>query len=198
MSLEKLVSVVVLVTLVIGALANFYRNRDPYRAYFHQHADHFLTTHVIDSEIRPWRCLEWRLRGMPGNALYRALWELYQDKQLIFTNETFFDTALLSRVVGKEVQFAPAGQSGLEFGIDQLLKKARYSFFYSRFTFSPLAERAPDSCDKLSAELKPLSFPLMIILLPASSEEDRFVHAVHHGKYLFFIPSNSPVLELTR
>jgi hypothetical protein len=198
MSLEKLVSVVVLVTLVIGALANFYRNRDPYRAYFHQRADHFLTTHMIDSEIQPWRCLEWRLRGMPGNALYRALWELYRDKQLILPNDTFFDTALLRQALGKEVQFAPGGQPDLDFDMDQLLKKARYSFFYSRFTFSPLAEKAPDSCDNLSTETKPLSFPLMIILLPASSEEDRFVHAIHHGKYFFFIPSNSPVLELTR
>lgn len=198
MALKKLVSVGVLLVLVIGALANFYRNRDPYRAYFHQRADHFLTTHVIDSEIQPWRCLEWRLRGMPSKVLYQALWELYRDKQLILTNDTFFDTALLSQVVAKEVQIAPAGQPGLEFDIEQLLKKARYSFFYSRFTFSPQAEEAPDSCDELVAGSMPLSFPVMIILLPASSEADRFVHAVHLDKYLFFLPSNSPVLELTR
>ena len=198
MSVKKLVSVGVLLALVLGALANFYRNRDPYRAYFHQRADHFLTTHVIDSEIQPWRCLEWRLRGMPSKVLYQSLWELYRDKQLILTNDTFFDTALLSQVVAKEVQIVPAGQPGLVFDTNQLLKKARSSFFYSRVTFSPLAEEAPDTCDELVAGSKPLSFPVMVVLLPASSAADRFVHTVHLGKYLFFIASSAPVLEMSR
>lgn len=197
MSVKKLVSVGVLLALVFGALANFYRNRDPYRAYFHQRADHFLTTHVIDSELRPWHCLELRLR-MPSKALYQALWELYRDKQLILNNDFFFDTALLSRVVAKEVQIAPADQPDLAFDIEQLLKKARYSFFYSRFTFSPLAEEPPDTCDESIVRSKPFTFPVMVVLLPANSEAERFVHTVHLGKYLFFIASSAPVLELSR
>lgn len=195
LSLKKLLHAGVIALLVLCALANFYRNRDPYRAYFHQRADHYLTTHLMDSELQPYDCLEFRLRTVPSETFYQAVRELYAGNQLLIPDDVYFEAERLAVATGKHPlkQAVPSGAP--EGAVAALLREARYSFLYSPLAFSPLRMDVHMRCDEYVSPWEEGDFPLLVVLVPAGSDEpDARVLGVRHGKYLFFLPAGHPLL----
>lgn len=194
----------VIALLALGALANFYRNRDPYKAYFYSRADHYLTTHLMDSDLnRDCLELEYRMQGKVTPNFFQAIRKAYKGKQLVVPNDFFFDINTLAEATGKDALVLETQQHIPEQTIDSLLRQGECSFFYSPLFFSPLKadalvinrgkQSAP--CLKYKSPWKNGDFPLLMILMPAGASDDPFINVIHHDKYLFFIPSRHPALE---
>jgi hypothetical protein len=203
MILKKLFHAGVIALLVLCALANFYRNRDPYRAYFHQRADHYLTTHFIDSTFSTDGSLERRLAGMASLAFYAGIHDLYKGKTLILPDDCLFDCAHLRIATGKDVivQASRAHLSSVE--LASLLRQGRYSFFYDRHFFNSSADKSTKPCNhnsdasrqenaRLDGKHAP---PVLMVLLPAVPFNDPFVQVLLIDKYLLFVPSQHPILD---
>lgn len=193
-----------IVLLALGALANFYRNRDPYRAYFYPRADHYLTTHLLDSSLNQNDCLEYRIRGKATHQFFQAIRELYNDKQLIVPDDYLFDLNNLAEETGKEVLIQYNQPRLPDQNIGFLLRQAKYSFFYSPLVFSPLkpnhlkikSEKSVDPCLNYESPWKKGTFPLLMILMQGGAADDPFIRVLHIDKHLIFIPSKHPALEL--
>lgn len=194
----------ILGVMTLCALANLYRNRDPYKAYIHSRADYYLTTHLLDTEFSQ-KCneLEYRLSGKISTNFFQVLQQLYNGKQIILTNDILFDLNVLAEKTGLRTSIGTPAKVLTKEVIDALLLQARYSFFYSPLVFSPLTSEAMIFNNKIKSERcltfippwQKSDFPLLIILLPAGSSEDSGIRVIHQGKYLFFIPSQHPMLR---
>lgn len=192
---KKLLHAGVIALLVLCALANFYRNQDPYRAYFHQRKDHYLTTHLIDSELQPFSQLECRMRSVPPEVFYQAVMELYAGKQLLVPGGGFFESERLQSSIGIQLLKQATPFEMAESAVTVLLREARYSFLYSPLAFSPLRIDVHVRCDEYNSPWQEGEFPLMVVLVPGSHGEPNVIQGVRHGKYLFFLPDTHPVLR---
>jgi hypothetical protein len=188
-------------------MANFYRNRDPYKAYFHSQGDKYLTTHLLESVEFNFghSCLdlEYRLGSSINSYFFQAIHELYQGKKLIVPNDYFFNIDKLEEATGEAVLMQDLQLHISENNIDSLLQQGKYSYFYSPFLFSTLNESdfAIDKgkylfrCFQYVHPWGKEDFPLLIVLLKNESSSTLSYTVLHHGKYLFFLPSDHPMLE---
>lgn len=204
MTSRKFVYAGILGLLFLVSLANFYRNRDPYRAYFYPRSDQYLTTHLLESEFdSTCRELEYRLQRKTTPNFYRAVAELYQGRELVVENAFLLDDRKLAAATGAAVSVRDSAYRFLtQDDIELLLQQVGYSFFYSPQSFSSLDARVFVKKKRKRAvrclEYKPpwdeFPFPLLMILLPDDTEAASSISVVHTGKYLFFLPSCHPAL----
>ena len=93
---KKTLYTLVLTILLLCSIANLYRNRDPYRSYFHVRNDQYMTTHLLDSDFKH-DCLEleYRLSNRVGAHFFKALKVLYPNTQFIISETYLFDKSKL-------------------------------------------------------------------------------------------------------
>ena len=213
---KKTLYTLVLTILIICSIANFYRNRDPYRSYFHVRNDLYMTTHLLDSDFNH-DCLEleYRLSNRVGTHFFKALKELYPNKQFIISETYLFDKSKLKEATGNEILISSNVPEDLhDYSIDSLLNQAQYSYFYSPFIYSSINQRElytktqrkdyrsfsskEDRCFSYKYPWTKDDFPILIVLLPNKFPDSPLIRILKIGKYLFFIPSQHSILKFTK
>lgn len=206
--LRKTLYTLVLTLLLLCSIANFYRNRDPYRSYFHVRNDQNMTTHLLDSSFNH-DCLEleYRLSNKVGTYFFKALKEIYPNKQFIISDTYLFDKSKLKDATGNEIIISNnVPQSLHNHSIDSLLHQAQYSFFYSPFIYSSIdknelytqTQKKKNLCFSYKHPWTKDDFPLLIVLLPNKFPDSPSIRLLRSGKYLFFIPSQHSILKFTK
>ena len=207
---RKILYTFILILLFLCSIANFYRNRDPYKAYFHVRNDQYMTTHLLDSGFNKDGCLEleYRLSSKVGKAFFKALKEIYPNKQFIISNTYLFDKDKLKNATGNKIIITGNVPQPLNnLSIEYLLHQAQYSFFYSPFIYSSIdpsdlytqTKKKNDLCFSYKHPWTKDDFPLLIVLLPNNNAPNSSsITILRSGKYLFFIPSQHSILKFTQ
>lgn len=207
MDIRKGICLAILALLLLCSLANFYRNRDPYRAFFFVQDDRYLTTHLLKSDLdRSCLELETRLSGKVSPHFYRAIQHYYGGKKIVVEDDRYFDIQQMAETTGVEFNLQGERFKVMAKDVPLLLREGVASFYYGPHVFSPQRDLAfvtlatADTtknrpCWGYNPVWEGAPYPLLMVLLPVSVQQPVDVRVLRYGNYIFFLPSNHPALH---